>query len=93
MNKYNHSRVHLLKMDVEGYEVDVFKAMLTPPFSKLLPYQLSFETHYWMHSVSWALIHAALFAQLKKAGYRPVSREINVQCVSCAEHTFVRTYC
>jgi hypothetical protein len=92
-SKYNHSRIDLLKMDIEGYEVDVFNALITPPYSKLLPYQLSFETHFWTYSVNWALIHMAVFIQLKKAGYRPVSRKLNPACISCTEHTFIRAFC
>ncbi len=93
MKKHNHSSVSLLKMDIEGFEMDVFNDILTVPFSPTLPYQISFETHTWHYLPTTALQHMALFQQLTFAGYRFVSRENNVQCPSCNEHTMIRVYC
>ncbi len=93
MNKHNTTSISLLKMDIEGYEVEVLSAILTPPYSKRLPFQISFETHNWHTSASMALLHTAMFQQLTFAGYRPVSIENNAYCHSCNEHTFVRMYC
>lgn len=93
LKKNKHSFIQLLKMDIEGYEMEVFSSMLQLPYSKSLPFQLSFETHQMHIAFQSAMLHHALFAQLKDAGYRPVSYENNIQCPSCNEHTFIRVYC
>ena len=93
METHGHEAVQLLKMDVEGFEMYVFNEMLTVPFSKKLPYQISVETHCWHFNAAMALQHLALFQRLSMAGYRFVSRENNEQCPSCNEHTLIRVYC
>jgi hypothetical protein len=93
MKKYNHKFIQLLKMDIEGFEMEVFASILQAPYSKSLPFQLSFETHHYQVAFQSFALHSALFQQLKLAGYRPVSYANNVRCPSCNEHTFVRVYC
>ena len=100
----SHEAVHVLKMDIEGAEYSVFKALLTPTpqhllvagqsaFDPRLPYQISFETHYYHLSVGFALQQVAALRQLWYAGYRFTSMELNEQCPSCTEWTVMRVYC
>lgn len=93
MKQHGMQAIQLFKMDIEGYEMEVFDALLTPPYPAYLPYQLLFETHWWQMSAVTGLFHMALFQQLTLAGYRPVDRANNRECTSCNEHTFVRVYC
>lgn len=93
MQTLNHPSIQLLKMDIEGWEMDVFEAMLKFPYNSNLPYQISFETHHWHFWSPLALQHLALSQALKNAGYRFVSFENNVHCKSCNEFTVVRVYC
>eukprot|EP01034_Spumella_vulgaris_P022012 gene22012-28105_t len=85
LEKHDNTPISLFKMDIEGYEMEVFDSMLTPhidntgsttvpPYSPSLPYQLLFETHWWQMSAITSLFHITLFQQLTLAGYRPVDR-------------------
>ena len=93
MNLVNVTHVQYFKMDIEGYEMDVFDALLVPPYPSSLPFQLSFETHFWHASTFTGMFHQALFQQLLIAGYRPVLKINNGLCMSCNEHVFVRVFC
>ena len=92
MKANGHQSVSLLKMDIETYEFDVFKGLLSDPSNQQLPFQISFETHY-IHLFGLPAVHLTLFDQLYYAGYRLVSHENNVQCRSCNEWTMLRVYC
>ena len=84
--KLNHTRVDILKMDIERHELDVV-ASLT---HKLLPSQILFETHLhnaygaWgrpMTSFEWE----SLWEKLKGLGYGIYSYEPNPLCACCSE--------
>ena len=92
MESNGHRSVTLLKMDIEGAEFFVFQGILKNPLDPGLPYQISFETHFW-NVWAFPVLHVALFEQLHFAGYRIVSREMNAQCPNHNEFTVVRVYC
>ena len=70
----------------------MFQALLSDALNHGLPYQISFETHYW-NLWTFSTLHLALFEALHFAGYRLVSWDHNVRCPSCNEFTVVRLYC
>jgi hypothetical protein len=88
-----HNRVHVLKMDIEGGEYSVFADLLKNSNRPDLPYQLSFESHWWNKDIYHAILHISLFSQLWKTGYRLLQREPNTNDRSCTEWTFMRVYC
>jgi len=93
MEKSGVNHVQFFKMDIEGYEMEVFDAMLRPPYPPSLPFQLSFETHMWQMSAITAFFHTAVFEQLRIAGYRPLHRQNNRFCNTCNEHSYIRVFC
>ena len=92
MTANHHDSVHLLKMDIEGYEFAVFTGLLANPLEPKLPYQISFESHSY-NKFPWTMKHMALFNQLITVGYRFVSFEHNILCDHCNEYTIMRVYC
>lgn len=98
MSDRKHTHLDLLKMDIEGWEHSVLSQIITRSkvsnaYSKMLPHQISLETHYWHTSSLMSFLHLGLFRQLWHAGYRFVSQENNEQCPSCNEWTAVRVFC
>ena len=103
---FNHSRVHLLKMDIEGFEFRVVESMFADVLrgaanaALLLPLQISLE----VHAISGPLgdfmappgLSAAemdaLWGPLTDLGYAVVSREDNKLCKHCSEFTVVRAF-
>lgn len=96
----------LLKIDVEGFEYDVFTQMLKEAQEKnlkhLLPQQISVELHYStrMYDLPWHMRfrqagEIALFAGLmyRQGGYVIVHVKYIRGCDSCAEVLFVRVFC
>ena len=94
MRQLGHSRISLLKIDIEGAEYDVLGAMgLTPTLgassAPSLPTQISIELHVFSRSSEKESRNALILAQgLRTAGYVPISREDNVACTFCSEFTF-----
>jgi hypothetical protein len=89
----NHSRLHVLKMDIEGGEYSVFADLLRD-FDRIdLPYQLSFESHWWNRDIYHTMLHISLFSQLWKSGYRLLHYELNIFDATCVEWTFMRMFC
>ena len=97
--RLGHSKVHLLKMDIEGYEFGVFEAMKAAydrdPIGSysFLPLQISAELH--LHTQpeptpARALILYSAFQNLLDMGYVIVSREFNLKCQHCEEFVFIR---
>jgi hypothetical protein len=95
-----HAKVHhvtYLKMDIEGFEIEVLRDLerLKPA---LLPMQISFELHYQtqMADLAWSkrfktpaeLVLFMIGAQ--RLGYFPVDRVDNVDCPHCTKLLFVR---
>ena len=93
MERRGHAGVSLLKMDVEGAEMEVFGQLLAVPPPQSLPHEVSFEVHFW-HAWAFSMLHVALFEQLHYSGYRLVHWENNaVGGPSCNEFTALRVYC
>ena len=100
--RLKHSKVHLLKMDIEGHEFGVFKAMRAA-YDKdqsgsynFLPLQISVELH--LHTQpedtsARAMILYSAFQNLLDMGYVVVSREFNLKCQHCEEFVFISTCC
>lgn len=96
----------LLKMDVEGFEFDVFTQMLKEAQEKnlkhLLPQQISVELHYGtrMYDLPWHMRlrqagEIALFAGMmyRQGGYVLVHVKYISGCDPCAEVLFVGVFC
>lgn len=95
-----HTRISLLKMDIEGGEYGVFQefhnAMTHPNPAVILPDQISFELHSFHQynppppgrpknmNVVWPL--------LTELGYVVISREDNTLAFHCVEFTLIRAF-
>jgi hypothetical protein len=88
-----HKKIHVLKMDIEGAEYSVFADLLKNISRSDLPYQISFESHWWNRDIYHAILHMSLFSQLWTSGYRLLQYELNIGDKSCVEWTFMRFYC
>jgi hypothetical protein len=94
------SHPKLLKMDVEGFEYDVFTSMVRSD-SNTLPEQIIVELHWAtkMTNLPWTLRTrqtgelAILFAMLFYSGYLPVFTFFSPYCAPCLEVLFVRVMC
>ncbi|UJR19218.1 hypothetical protein I4U23_022347 [Adineta vaga] len=89
----NHTQVHVLKMDIEGGEYSVFRDLLTNKNSQNLPYQISFESHWWNRDIYHSIMHMSLFSQLWQSGYRLLQYDPNKLDHACVEWTFMRIFC
>ena len=89
----NHTKIHVLKMDIEGGEYSVFADLLKNINRSDLPYQISFESHWWNRDIYHAILHMSLFSQLWTSGYRLLQHELNGYDPSCVEWTFIRMFC
>lgn len=97
-----HEHVTLLKikMDIEGYEYDVFDEILNEKGVNL-PKQISFEIHYktQMQDLDWfgwermAGEMALFLRRLYEAGYRVLSQEDNYLCSHCTKLTIAHFQC
>lgn len=90
-NKQNE--VHILKMDIEGGEYSVFSDLLCQTDETILPYQISFESHWWNRDIYHAILHQKMFSQIWEAGYRIVQHEYNSGDHACVEWTLMRVFC
>lgn len=101
-----NSAPKLLKIDVEGFEYDIFTSMLLEANSNnmrhLLPQQVAMELHYStrMYDLDWQLRYRqaaeiAMFVGLmfRKGGYVLVHTKFTRGCSPCMEVLFVRTFC
>ncbi len=70
--RLGHSRIDVLKMDIEGAEYLVLRDLLAEGRA-VRPAQLLIEFHHWMKPFSVADTNGAL-ALLRRAGYRPIWR-------------------
>jgi FkbM family methyltransferase len=93
MRENNHSNVYVLKMDIEGAEFGVFADIFNSKTDIHLPFQISFESHWWYLNFHHAILHQQLFAQLWKKGYRLMHHEVNAGDSSCVEWTLLRVFC
>jgi FkbM family methyltransferase len=88
----NHKKVHVLKMDIEGAEYSVFTDLLKNISRSDLPYQISFESHWWNRDIYHAILHMSLFSQLWRNGYCLLQYELNEGDKSCIQWTFMRFF-
>ena len=88
-----HSEVHILKMDIEGGEYSVFSDLLCQANERSLPYQISFESHWWNRDIYHAILHQKMFSQLWESGYRILYHEYNPGDHTCVEWTLMRVFC
>ena len=89
----NHTQVHVLKMDIEGAEYAVFADIFNSAKEITLPYQISFESHWWHRDFYHAILHQQMFSQLWKNGYRFLYHELNPVDNPCVEWTLMRVFC
>jgi len=107
MREFGHTRVDLLKMDIEGFEYRVVEA-LYKTFLKEgggnLPLQIAFEQHYLTGGSSqpaWANQNpglsagdmAILWVDLTDMGYVLVGRQDQWACPFCTELAAMRAFC
>ncbi|KAL7559654.1 hypothetical protein ACA910_006250 [Epithemia clementina (nom. ined.)] len=95
--KLNHSRIDLLKVDIEGYEHNMFHswpilADLKASRQMLLPMQIVVEIHY-VSEFKTAMDMVALQAQFMRLGYVVTIRDDNPKCPHCTELTLLRVLC
>jgi len=96
-----HSHLDLLKFDIEGFEWQLFDSLLKSS-KRNLPQQLAFELHTEGASDSYVppdIVRnktrkdvVKLFAELRKLGYRVVSKEVNRGDRSCCEFVLYRVF-
>lgn len=91
--KNEHTAIHILKMDIEGGEYSVFTNLFTQKNIKILPYQISFESHWWNRDIYHAMLHLGIFSEFWRTGYRFMSHEVNGNDPSCVEWTLMRVFC
>jgi len=104
--KYGHKQIDLFKMDIEGYEFDVFDSLLSSAGLMSAPMQILVEVHYRSQmgfpganvngvEVDWKhefdLFN--LSSYLLKAGYIVANRDDNIYCKHCTELTLLRLLC
>ncbi|CAB9523094.1 Pfam:DUF672 [Seminavis robusta] len=105
----NHTRLDLLKMDVEGYEFPLFESWpeltdLTASSKVFLPMQVLVEIHYSTHMkdlrpsqpgvpFKTEIELVALQEHLLKMGYVVAVRDDNRLCRHCTELTLLRHKC
>jgi len=94
-----HSHIDILKMDIEGFEWDIFVGLLQLQDLDL-PQQLLFELHTEGANPTWvppSLVKGKtrrevvdLFLRLYDRGYRVVYKEVNIGDPRCADFTLLR---
>jgi len=103
----NHTKIDLLKTDIEGYEWPMFNSWPIGSEksyeSTVLPMQVLVEIHYKTHMPELAWHHRRDFKyltdmirlqeRLLKMGYITVIRDDNRQCGHCSELTLLRVRC
>lgn len=94
MEQFKHSRVDILKMDIEGWEFETLNAFLnsTEITERKSPFcQILTELHEAMGYNLEAWIR--LFENLEKRGFRLFSKEANLACTVCYEFSFLHMSC
>lgn len=88
MNKLNHQVIHLLKMDIESSEWQVFP-LLYATDQKNLPLQISVEIHIETGG-DWFTRILQHILDMHSIGYLLLSKEINTRALNCCELTWVK---
>ena len=96
----NHTRIDLLKMDIEGFEWPILESWpeLEEDEISELPYQILIEIHYKSQFIRIDTPFAPrelvkLQEHLLKMGYATVVRDDNPYCPHCTELTLIRFQC
>ena len=104
---YQHNRIDLLKVDIEGYEWPLLQSWpeldaINAP-TTVLPMQVLVEVHYQSQFQELAVTKHADFkfatdmislqAHLLRMGYAVIVRDDNKRCLHCSELTLVRIRC
>ena len=96
----NHTRIDLLKMDIEGFEWPILKSWptLQEDDSAVLPYQILVEVHYISQFLQVGTPfspqeHVKLQEHLLNMGYATIVRDDNPHCPHCTELSLVRIKC
>lgn len=93
MQKYNHKKVDIIKMDIESWEFDSFKGFFdeTKITNEHTPAcQLFIEFHHVDANLEkWT----TLFSALETRGFRMFSKEANMYCPQCHEYSYIHLSC
>ncbi|KAI8925096.1 methyltransferase domain-containing protein [Entophlyctis helioformis] len=99
MKDLDVKKIHLFKVDVEGYEFKMFKSLEKEPLASL-PKQILLEVHWgtrWPGQQSfdqdketWLPYATSFYRGIDKMGYRIALRERNIYNDCCAEYVLVR---
>ncbi|KAI8916814.1 methyltransferase domain-containing protein [Entophlyctis helioformis] len=98
MKEVGVSKIHLFKIDVEGYEFHAFRSLEREP-PESLPKQVLLEVHWgteWpeqrfnIEKDSWLPRATSFYRSLDKMGYRIALRERNIYSECCAEYVLIR---
>ncbi|MHB8899658.1 MAG: FkbM family methyltransferase [Thermoguttaceae bacterium] len=85
-----HTRVDILKIDIEGGEMAALKEMLSSrTLEKLSVEQLLVEFHFW-DDEHWSAF-VQILGLLRDQGYLLFRKEFNLSNSSCAEFAFLRS--
>jgi hypothetical protein len=104
---FNHTKIDLFKIDIEGYEFPMFQAWPNRNHktydTAVLPMQVLVEVHYQTHmpelsghrKINWKFSTDMINLQehLLKMGYAVINRDDNRRCFHCTELTLVRIRC
>mmetsp|Transcript_38118 Transcript_38118/g.92254 ORF Transcript_38118/g.92254 Transcript_38118/m.92254 type:complete len:266 (-) Transcript_38118:2414-3211(-) len=99
-----HHQIDMLKMDIEGWEWDIFESWPLPTDTTArgvyLPMQIAVELHTATvdHSkgklITWSPVEVAKFHErLLRIGYVVIERDDNMRCSHCSELTLIRARC
>ena len=92
MKRFNREEIDILKMDIEGAEYSVFADIFNSARKVALPFQISFESHWWHHNFYHTTLHQQMFNELWKNGYRFLNHEFNPGDDTCVEWTLLPLY-
>jgi len=105
--KLGHSRLDLLKMDIEGFEWPILESWSEPdsagPWPNALPMQILVEVHYRTQMKDLASDHlkdfkvasdmVRLSSKLNQLGYFTAVNDNNPFCPHCTELTLLKARC
>lgn len=93
MQKHNHSRIDILKMDIESWEfdsLDGFFGSVEMNDEKSPVCQLLVEFHFTNGRLETWL---EMFEKLERKGFRMFSKEANMYCPQCFEYSYIHISC
>lgn len=99
MKELNVAKISYLKMDIEGYEWQVFDELLDDSVRSISPQQISFELHVadstaliadLGNNANWVYPVVKLARRIDAAGYYFAVAEKNTLCGTCSEYVIVK---